>query len=301
MAPKQKRLLLAVDGSKRAMQTVRYAGEEEAFKGMRIVLFHVFNNIPDAYYDLEKEPKSVKVVRHVRSWEANQKKAMDKFMREAKETLLDAGHAEPAIEIKIQNRKKGVARDIIIEAHKGYDAVLIRRRGATALRNVVVGSVTGKLLEKLTFMPVLIAGRKPVNQKLLLAVDGSACATRAVRFVADILGPQTGYQVQLLHVIRGGRKSDLDIFQENGITDPIFKAAAGILTAGGFAESDIFSKTITGVLSRAGAIVDEAEKGGWGTIVLGRRGLSRVKEFFIGRVSNKVIYAGRKDTVWLVT
>jgi nucleotide-binding universal stress UspA family protein len=303
MAPKPKRLLLSVDGSKRAMQTVSYAGEEDAFKGMRIVLFHVFNSIPDAYYDLEKEPKSVKVVRHVRSWEANQRKSMDKFMQNAKAALIEAGHAEPAIEIKIQNRKKGVARDIIIEAHKGYDAVLIRRRGATALRNVVVGSVTGKLLEKLTFMPVLIAGRKPVNKKLLLAVDGSACATRAVQFVADILGSHTGYQLQLLHVIRGGRKSDLDLFQENGITEskPIFEAATRILTAGGFAASDITSKTITGVLSRAGAIVDEAEKGGWGTIVLGRRGLSRVKEFFIGRVSNKVIYAGRKDTVWLVT
>ena len=74
MAPRQKRLLLAVDGSERAIQTVRYAGEEDVFKGMKIVLFHVFNSIPEAYYDLEKEPKSVKVVRHVRSWEVEQKK-----------------------------------------------------------------------------------------------------------------------------------------------------------------------------------------------------------------------------------
>ena len=43
-----KRLLLAVDGSERALQTVRYAGEEDAFKGMKIVVLHVFNSIPDA-------------------------------------------------------------------------------------------------------------------------------------------------------------------------------------------------------------------------------------------------------------
>ena len=167
MAPRQKRLLLAVDGSDRALQTVRYAGEEDAFKGMKIVLFHVFNNIPEAYYDLEKEPKSVKVVRHVRSWEAQQKKNIRKYMDDARQMLLDAGHAEPAVEIKIQNRKKGVARDIIIEAQKGYDAVLVRRRGFTALKNVTVGSVTNKLLEKLSFIPVLIAGRKPINKKVL--------------------------------------------------------------------------------------------------------------------------------------
>ena len=74
MAPRPNHMLLTVDGSERALQTVRYAAEEDAFKGMKIVLFHVFNSIPEAYYDLEKEPKSVKVVRHVRAWEAQQKK-----------------------------------------------------------------------------------------------------------------------------------------------------------------------------------------------------------------------------------
>lgn len=303
MAPKPKRLLLAVDGSERALQTVRYAGEEDAFKGMRIVLFHVFNSIPDAYYDLEKEPKSVKVVRHVRSWESQQRKAIEAYMQDARQMLLDAGHAATAVEVKIQNRKKGVARDIIVEAHNGYDAVLIRRRGLTGLKNVIVGSVTGKLLEKLSFIPLLIAGRKPVNKKVLVGVDGSPCADRAVRFVADMLGPLDGYQVKLLHVIRGAGAMDAAPLQENGIVDatPIFQSAIRTLAAAGFDRNDIRTKTVTGVLSRAGAIVNTAEKGGWGTIVVGRRGLSSVKDFFIGRVSNKVVHAGRKDTVWIVT
>ena len=303
MALNLKRLLIAVDGSKRALQTVKYAGEEGAFKGMHLVLFNVFKNIPDAYYDLEKEPKSVKVVRQVRSWEVNQKLAMKKFMEEAKEMLMAAGHAEKAVQIKIQNRRKGVARDIIAEAQKGYDAILIRRRGATALNHIVLGSVSGKLLEKLTFMPVLIAGRKPVNKKVLVAVDGSPCATRAVQFVADILGPLGEYQVQLLHVVRGGSIADMEVFTQNRINDaePILKEAKQRLTEGGFAEEAIDTKIITGVLSRAGTIVKVAEEGEWGTIVLGRRGLSRVKAFFMGRVSSKVVYTGRKDTVWVVT
>ena len=303
MAPRQKRLLLAVDGSDRALQTVRYAGEEEAFKGMKIVLFHVFNSIPDAYYDLEKEPKSVKVVRHVRSWETEQKKNMHKYMEEARQMLLDAGHAPTAVDIKIQNRKKGVARDIIIEARKGYDAVLVRRRGFTSLKNVTVGSVTNKLLEKLTFIPVLIAGRKPINKKVLVAVDGSPGATKAVQFVADLLGPLGNYQVRLLHVVRGGAKSDVEALEENGAiqSGAVFKEAVKILAAAGFDQQNISTKTITGVISRAGAIVNMAEKGGWSTIVVGRRGLSSISDFFMGRVSNKVVHAGRKDTLWVVT
>ena len=272
-------------------------------KGMRIVLFHVFNSIPDAYYDLEKAPKSVKVVTHVRSWEAQQKKNISKFMDEVRQMLLDAGHAESAVEIKIQNRKKGIARDIVLEAQKGYDAVLIRRRGATALKNVIVGSVTNKLLEKLSFVPLLIAGRKPVNKKVLVAVDGSPCAIKAVQFVASMLGSLGNYQVKLVHVVRGAKSSDADVLAANGFeeTEAIFKPAVNILTAAGFDPKSISSKTITGVMSRAGAIVNKAEKGGWGTIVVGRRGLSSVSDFFMGRVSNKVVHAGRKDTVWIVT
>jgi nucleotide-binding universal stress UspA family protein len=303
MAPRQKRLLLAVDGSERALQTVRYAGEEDAFKGMKIVLFHVFNSIPDAYYDLEKEPKSVKVVRHVRSWEAQQKKNIRKYMDEARQMLLDAGHADPAVDIKIQNRKKGVARDIIIEAQKGYDAVLIRRRGATALKNIIVGSVTNKLLEKLSFIPVLIAGRKPVNKKVMVAVDGSPCAAKAIQFVADMLGSSDEYRVKLVYVVRGSGSTDMDALKENGIAGNghVFSDAVKMLTTAGIDADRISTKTVSGVLSRAGAIIKTAEQGDWNTIVVGRRGLSGVSDFFMGRVSNKVVHAGRMDTVWIVT
>ncbi|WP_319526715.1 universal stress protein [uncultured Desulfosarcina sp.] len=300
MPHKSKRLLLSLDGSERSLQTVSYACEEQALKGMRIVLLHVFNAIPEAYYDLEKEPKSVKIVRQVRSWEANQKKAIREYMEKARQMLIEGGHADTALSIKIRDRKKGIARDIIAEAQKGYDAVLIRRRGATALKNVVVGSVTNKLMEKLNFIPILVAGKRPVNDKILLAVDGSPCATRAVRFVAETVGRMKDYQIRLMVVVRGG--SDGISLNGQGLsTDHIFKEAIGILTAAGFPEENISTKAVSGAISRAGAIVTHAEKGHWGTIVVGRRGLSRVKDFFMGRVSNKVVHAGRLDTVWIVT
>ena len=224
-------------------------------------------------------------------------------MEQAKKTLVEMGFNENNVQIKIQNRRKGVARDILEEAVQGYDAVLIRRRGATALNNIVMGSVSAKLMEKLTFMPVLIAGRNPVNKKILLAVDGSPCATRAVRFIAETIGPLEGYEVCLFHAVRGKMLDDLDVFKENGISDSeqIFAEAERILLEGGFSKEAISYRSMTGVLSRAGAIVNAAEEENWGTIVLGRRGLSRVREFFMGRVSSKVVFAGRKNTVWIVT
>jgi hypothetical protein len=33
---------------------------------------------------------------------------------------------------------------------------------------------------------------------------------------------------------------------------------------------------------------------------VGRRGISKIEEFFLGRVSNKVIHGGQNHTVWVV-
>ena len=52
--------------------------------------------------------------------------------------------------------------------------------------------------------------------------------------------------------------------------------------------------------SRAGTIVDQARRGGYGTIVVGRKGVTRVEEFFMGRVSSKVLQLAKDMAVWVV-
>jgi nucleotide-binding universal stress UspA family protein len=68
----------------------------------------------------------------------------------------------------------------------------------------------------------------------------------------------------------------------------------------GFESEKISEKIISGVRSRSDAIVKEAEGSGFGTIVVGRRGLSKVEAFFMGRVGHEVVYGGKKFTVWVV-
>ena len=72
------------------------------------------------------------------------------------------------------------------------------------------------------------------------------------------------------------------------------------LLAAGFGDSDLSLEFIRGAQSRAAAIVDVAVKGGFDTIVLGRRGMSRVQQFSAGRVSTKVLQIGQKYNVWIV-
>ena len=306
---KKQKILVPVDGSDRALNTVRYVARVDPFRNMDIVLFHVFNSVPEGYWDLEKDPRSTTTVRQVKSWEVQQRKNMEKFIEKASQFLLKVGFSSESITIKIQNRKKGIARDIISEARNGYVAVVTRRRGMTGLRRIVLGSVATKLVEKLAFIPLILVGKRPPNNKILLAFDGSENAASSVNFVGSLLGG-FDYEVSLFHVIRSngeGQSEYQHIFSSKEHTRAASKEMASTLKAAqtklidvGLKPDKVSTQIAEKAISRAGAIADRAKQEDFGTIVMGRRGHSRVRDFFIGRVTNKVIHMARDRTVWVI-
>jgi nucleotide-binding universal stress UspA family protein len=307
---KPMRLLVAVDGSERSLNAVRYLAQIEAFRRMQLVLFHVFSGVPESFYDLEREPKSLGSVATVRSWEASQREAMQRFMDKARKVLLRAGFAAEAVSVRMLKRKRGIARDIILEAQTGgYHAVVMRRRGLTALRGMILGSVATKLLERLNFIPIILVGREGPGRDILVPVDGSAGSMKAVEFLGSTLSGGD-VDVDLLNVIRaeGARDtgalpllSSEQVSVARGQIQKFMEDARQRLIQRGFAPERIRTEIVTGASSRAGAIVAAARDGAFTTIVMGRSGLSRPRDFFMGRVSNKVIQLAREKTVWVVT
>jgi nucleotide-binding universal stress UspA family protein len=306
---KKQKILVPVDGSDRALNTVRYVAKVDLFRSMNIVLFHVFSSVPEGYWDLEKDPRSTSTVRQVKSWEVQQRKVINQYMEQASQFLMKAGLAPESITIKIQDRKEGIARDIIREARNGYDAVVTRRRGMTGLRRIVLGSVATKLVEKLTFVPLILVGKRTPNKKILLAFDGSKNAASALEFVGSLLGG-FDYEVSLFHVIRSngeGQPEYQHIFSSKEYTRAASKETASTLKAAqtklidmGIRTNKVTTQIAKKAISRAGAIADRAKQEDFGTIVMGRRGHSRVRDFFIGRVTNKVIHMAKDRTVWVI-
>jgi len=305
----QKKLLVLLDGSERSMKTVEYVSQVRPFAGMHIVLFHVFSGVPEWYWDMEKEPKNFHEIDQLKAWETQKKKEIEYYMKKARQLLIDAGFSEDSVEITILKRQKGISRDIIEEAKQGYSAVVLRRRGLGEVEGITVGSVGTKLMGGLSFMPIIVAGKKPSNEKFLIAVDGSPSSINAVNFVGDLVGG-FGYEVGLFHVIRGTGSILPDMLDfmmpakniEAAKNEMMarFRKLKDKLAASGVSPEKISFKVKPGVFSRAEAIVHEAKKEEYGTIVMGRRGLSKVQEFPMGRVTNKVIFTGHKYTIWII-
>ncbi len=147
------------------------------------------------------------------------------------------------------------------------------------------------------------------NKKFLVAVDDSANSRRAVEYVGYIIGGIDGIHVTLLHVIP---EPEDDYFQEERLKaqwvrkyqekmTSVLEDYHGILTAAGIPEGAIETRMpMRHCPSMAECILSEKDDRNFGTIVVGRHGLSRQEEFLFGSISSKIINHARHCTVWVV-
>jgi len=295
-----KKILVALDGSESALQTVKYLSKVPSLQDREIVLFTVFAKVPESYWDLKSAPALKARVMEIQSWQSQRSLDLDAYMKAAGDVLLNAGFSPERVNIVIHERQTGIARDIIQEARKGYEAVVAGKRGMGKMAGIVLGSVAMKLLQGITFAPLILVGKDPRSGKIMVGFDGSEDAMDAVRVVAAILGG-SGWEVNLTHIIRYGEEQREAIAEAEQQIAGAMDQAMELLIATGISRDLITTQIITGVTSRSETLVKEADQGGYGTIAVGRRGLSRVSAFFMGRVSNKVVQIARGHAVWVVS
>ena len=149
-----------------------------------------------------------------------------------------------------------------------------------------------------------------MEKRVLVAMDESANALRAAQFVAQSFSPD--HKVILFHVIMDApavcnmNSPELTpLFLQQQINfcsieekkkELVSKAmteAKRLLAEAGFSEKNISQRMEKRKKGIARDIIAEA-KTGYHAVVMGRRGLSGVAEFFIGSVSQKVLH-GTKD------
>jgi len=148
-----------------------------------------------------------------------------------------------------------------------------------------------------------------MTTKLLIPVDGSEGAMRAVQYVADTFGHTPELQITLLHILpelppsmwddghilteterqeRQGLIADWEN-QEEKPWEVILAQARDKLIQAGIAAEALSIKYQPMYSDIADDILDEAELEGCSTIVIGRHGMTGPMKFFMGSVSNKVV------------
>lgn len=305
------KILIAIDGSESATGAVRYISQFQDPEKTKITLIHIMTDLPEAVEDLKNMPTFDASLIETDSWHLQMQAGIEKKMTDVREIFLNDGYDQKAIEVKIEKREAGVVKAIIAESGKGYDAVVVGRRGMNDPTDIIVGATAYRMMSGIKNLPVVVVGDKPSPNHVLIGFDGSENVFKAVDCVCSLM-PKADRKVMLCHVAQRmnsfvGDKKVFSDDQEKALGEQsreqikdLMQDAVNRLVEAGFDPDLIVCEVLEGKVSRAVAIAKTAEIEGYGTIVTGRRGLSVIKDFLMGRVSMKVLHKAHEMAVWIV-
>ncbi len=148
-----------------------------------------------------------------------------------------------------------------------------------------------------------------INRNILIAVDESRNAERAVGYVGKLLGGIRGFKVTVMHVIP---EPEDDFFQKESDKDQWFndyrqrvdrmlEEYRKALIDAGFSAEDVSTRAARRYCpSMAECILAEKDITEYSTLVVGRKGLSHKEEFLFGSTSGKIVRIAKNCTVWVV-
>ena len=151
--------------------------------------------------------------------------------------------------------------------------------------------------------------------RILLALDESPASRRAVEYAAGVLPHLPGCRVLLLALaadVPAGSEEldprtpppevhgDEDHAAELQRLRAVLNIAADRLVKAGFSAENMRSEVRPLDLSPAEDIVAAATGAGCDTVIVGRRGISRLRALVEGSVSDSLVHKVERLTVWVV-
>ncbi len=152
-----KKVLIAFDDSENAMRSVNFVAEHFG-RDAAITLFSVLEDSQTlcSMNSPELTPYFKSQQQAFCSLEDKKRELIETAIQSARNSLVNKGFDADHVQIKTQQRAASVAKDIIKETESGYDAVVIGRRGVSAIQDFLFGSVAQKVLHGVKNAAVLI-------------------------------------------------------------------------------------------------------------------------------------------------
>ena len=306
----EKKVLLALDDSRNAKQAIAYVANLSLLvKNLSCTLFHVQTAISQFLTDEAKS--DFKAQSALEKLKRKNAEASLSMLERCRTMMCETGIAEKCIDLASVPRKIGLAKDIIDYAQgKKYDAIVTGRRGLGLVQEVFMGSTTKKLVEHSKVTPLWIVDGKVTSNRVLIAIDGSESALRAVDHLSFVMEGNTGVNITLFHVIPMFRdycpidfdETDSDMqyiisLGDKKCVEKFFVHAFRKLAKAGIDREQVKIKEVS-QRNIGKAIIEEMQQEKYGTIVIGRRGQN--KAFFMGSVSSYVLDRAVDCAVWLV-
>ncbi len=306
------RFLVPVDGSESGKNAAYLAGSLAVSLGDRvkgITLLHVLAGGYLSRHMVNIDKRTEYILENISFKKLRQEyveRECAPFMEECASVLRALGVKAPVDQKVLDGRP---ADKIIEEAESGaYSTIIMGRRGLSPVKELLLGSVTSKILHLSHHPSLYVVGQDMPDEKtclvpgILIPVDGSSCSMAAVREAA-VFGkgmPDCVNKIVLLRVI------DLATYEERtskgespeADAEKILSQAAQILMDAGISEHKV--KKVAKYGRPVTTILDLAAEEDINIIIIGRYGRSALKDMFVGGVSSQVLHRAEKPSVAIV-
>ena len=307
-----KSIVIPLDGSKNSLRSLEYInliyGPNH---NLEVTLIYVLPSLPPILIDKKTIDKKTRT--RLKSIEKKNEEMAEQILSKAKNILTSKGFNEESIKTCCQKRGITVAQDIYNWASiKQVDNILLTKRGRAEIKSFFMGKVSARLVEYCRNNPVWILEGCIDSKNVLVCIDKSENALRAAEHVGFMLSG-TDCHITIFHTMKHlSRFVPMQVLEEAEDLEKLWRNKAGkeiapyikkakkILLKAGLSEEQITTKVTEGSRSAADDILKEAQDNDHGTIVMGRRGLSAVKEFFVGSVTTSVLHQSTSLAVWIV-
>jgi len=260
-------ILVPVDGSASSIAAEEMAASIAKKTASKVTVLHVRQefsmhyNIPEMHGELEGAVEQ----------------QADKIINSALALFSEEG----VVAESQQMTGEDPAETVLEFSEKNYDLIIMGVHGENEKDPYTLGSVTKKVITH-TKLPILITKKSPHLSSMLVCVDGSEQSITALELAVRLAG-KLGSKVMLLNAQdQRLQKATPKVVEE--VAEKIFSNALAAVQKG---KVEVQKKLEVGVPSDR--IVEVAERGNYDLIVLGKRGLGRVKRFLLGSVSDDVI------------
>ena len=267
-----KNILVPIDGSPSSISAEETAGIIAKKTGAAVTVFHVMlelslgHQIPEnVQEDLVKsiEQQADRIVSNARAL------LSEENVNAETETIAATDVAESILQFSKQN----------------CDLIVMGAHGENEEDPFALGSVTKRVMVH-TICPTLIVKKPTTLSNLLVCIDGSDNAIKALQYAVNLANKLDSKIVVLNvqeHLLRQASSKAAEELGERVLSKVLATAQKERLR--------IEKKLEFGVPSHK--IVEFAEKGKYDLVVLGSRGLGTVKRFLLGSVSDDVVHKAK--------
>ncbi len=312
-----KNILIGIDGSSGSREALNYIGLVFADNpDAHIDLLHILPPVPPLFTERGSDIRELQnIQRRAAKFEKECRERATSIMEDAKDILAQYHIGEENLGFLVRPRMTELAREfLLMEEGNMYDAIVLGRRGMSRIEQLFLGSLTNSVLQLAKKITICVVDGKIKSKKLLLPIDGSPNSRRALNNAAWLLTVSEFTEVAILYVLTPffpkeiKEKSPESEKIEASLRNPLAKDAEELLANAkktlekeGVPADSIKTHLETKSTGIAGTILKFAKNQNYNSIMIGRRGISRTKQFLFGGVSNKIIQQVQDMAVWVVS